>query len=145
MAKLNGISIADPAKSNDNFKNNQHFEVTLREKGPLGTAPTDQEKLLHFPKLFPTVFGFDSESYDTVPITNAVETQIDDSQDAQERSTKADVETFEEVSELSNSAAKAYVKKNHYKTIITALNPWRDSATGKVYLFEGYKQATRLA
>jgi len=94
---------------------------------------------------YPSAKGFEVSETVTIPITNKIDREIDDTHYKKERANKADVESWVESSTLPNAQAKTFVDENHYKTIITTQNSWMDPDTGRVVLFEAPRTAQRLA
>lgn len=102
---------------------------------------------------FPSVKGFPLARVLTVPNTTIQAKQLREQQQTVFDADNAKKDTFSNVSidgkldsrgyvyftkrtTLSQSDAYKFILKNHYKTVITSANTWRDPATGRVHLFE---------
>jgi hypothetical protein len=95
MAKLQGIVIADPAKSNLRFSRieHDHYDVTRKYPGrPLGKFVSEQDKLNNFDRLMPSPRLADTVKERTVPMSSALNKSMIELTSVRRKNLKADVE-----------------------------------------------------
>jgi len=123
---LNGISIADPAKSNQRLNINRHYKEELHDPKIMQHPEfSEATKRMRFP-----VVG-----NETIPYTNQEMIDYEEYLASRYKNKVAKVDVFVEKSTLTLDQAKAYILKNHYYTPFTSINSWREP-NGRVRLFE---------